>query len=512
MSDFSYNLGGIREAIFAQMGWAPNTDPVNKERLNLAINRAMWRLCQEMPSAFFEEVFEIRTEGDVVPTLSTDTLRVEDNGDQWVLRTELAVGSGVAWETGRRWAGKKLYVDSSSTSETQEIEIREVWTQAAPDQATYYYVSLKRPWHNSSDTGMTWRIHTESQLPADVVEVKGMWIHRDQTERSIAWIGKSHAEWATYAYRGTRHAVGQPVIAYHREFKTLQAPTFTPTVTTYAQPAVGQEWAGPEPEGKFEYLFTYVFGAQELFLVNPGPSSQTAAAPITQRHEAYLESGASPISAQIEPTTNGSAASEIVVGLPNMAFMLGFDDNSVARYRRTGIRKRIYRRRLSDTGFTGVSTTATIESPNTFYLLAEVDAHETSFVDDGTLTPDYHTPFRHIGGFQAIEFYPVPENDDYSLRVRAVRRPRELTDDQDVPPCHLDAVNCVIYAAAAIYYEQQSNPSGAAKAHAQYEELLQTLRRRYTDGRPASRPRRRKVARVRKPVRFLRTDDPTRTL
>jgi hypothetical protein len=477
------NLRGLRDLILAQADYSPSKDTVFKGRVDDMINRALWQLAEDAPGIFVEETVEVRAEGDITPASATDYFRAEDSGDRWVLRKTRVVGSALsrALETGVRLAGKKIYLyDDASCAEWQERTIREVWQDTAPDQNTYIYISIVEPWLNATDTEIEWRIFTPFLMPADVIDVRSVYLNRSSTglDTPLVWIGENEAERRGLRTRSGLTASGSPAIAFAGEWHRLRAPTFEPQVSVLAQPNPSQDWDGPEPEGQFEYMFTYVFGKQEEFLFKPGPSSQDALAPVGQRFNAYKESGPSPVSDPIDPGDAGaSPGSAVTVTLPNVAHMLGFDDNTTKRYRKTGIKKRIYRRRISDDG-------GTLETPDTFFPIAEVDDYVTSWTDDGTLTPDYMAPFRHINGYREIHIDPRPEDENLSLFLRAARRPRELTDDYDSLPVAPDAINVVLYLALSYLYEAAGNPSQSALTAGKYQDHLTKALRRHSDIRP----------------------------
>ena len=136
-------------------------------------------------------------------------------------------------------------------------------------------------------------------------------------------------------------------------------------------------------------------------------------------------------------------------------------------------------------------------------MLAEVDGHVITFLDDGSITPDYGVPLQPVHGYQTVRMWPTPDKN-YTLEVRCVRRPKALTDAQDYPLIHEDAMDCLITRAIAYLYESQGNAAMAQFALAQYQESLFALGKRYGDLRSKSRPRRRRPARVRRNINLRR--------
>jgi hypothetical protein len=218
-----------------------------------------------------------------------------------------------------------------------KYKIREVWTEG-----NYYRISLNRPWKNNTDTGIDWFVEThEFNIPQDAIEVRSLTLQRESLMYPLSILGQESAEWSSVANSGRLVSKGLPRWAFRREHKSLRAPTFDPVATTT------QTWTGPEPTGKFEYRFTYIWGKQEIWFHNPGPLSQDSQTASESRYQPYLESPPSTRTAQIDNTTDlgGATYNAVNITLPNIDFMLGFDDNPTlgvvtARYRHAGIKKK----------------------------------------------------------------------------------------------------------------------------------------------------------------------------
>lgn len=477
-----YNLAGIRDAIFAQTDWAPATSNEAVTRVNEFINRAYYRLALDAPYLFFVDKFTMATEPDVNMAGDTDTISVSA-GDAWAMQTDLLVGApgSTTWNSNRAWDGRVIAIENPDTLDWHEFRIREVV------QGERYIITLDRPWRNGSDTGLKWRVQTsEFTLPHDVIEVKAITLRRDQLDYPLQVIGESRAEYASLDNTNRLLQSGVPRWAFRREHQHLRSPTLKPAVGTSA--ATVWETSGG-PVGTFQYLYTYVWGKHEVWFHGQGPLQHDTLVANSTRYLPYWESGPSPESDVVD---NRVAGLHITVALPNIDRMLGFDDGSTARYRKAGLKKRIYRRRLTATG-------DSIESPDRFYLLAEVDGHETSFTDTGEYIPDLGTPFRPIHGYQTMKMYPVPDTR-YEAVIRAVRRPLELADDQDVPLIHADGVDALVSRALAYLYESQGLDTKKAGAMRDYEQALFVLAKRYGDMRPKNRSRGRRIASVREDV------------
>lgn len=494
----AYNLKGIRDAVFSQADWAPKQSSVAVTRLNEYINRAYNQVAQDAPFLFFEDEVRWAVHEDQIPTLSTDTLSVAATGDAWVLETNLPTtnASALRWEADRSWAGRTLMltVPNTTPKQIEPIRIREVWTDTTDPLNPKIRVALETPWHNITDTDIEFRVVSdEFTFPDDLIELKNASLFADSNTypRPLQVVGQAPAEYGTFPHNTDFQSSGPPRILYRREYQTLRGPTQPPKTLI-----LDDAWVGPEPEGAFEYLFTYVWGQQEVWSHTPGPETQTATTGTADRYEPYWESSPSDFSTEI---TNQGLAKAIAVDMPNIDFTLGFGDAGSARYARSGLRKRIYRRRK-------VSADASIEAPNTFFLLDEVDGVTTRYTDDGSVTPDYRRPLREVHGYQTFRLHPRPGRR-YKLVMRMIRKPLPLTDDSDTPVLTSDGIEVLILRTMMYLYEAQGNASMADRTERQYTLAMARLRKRYGDLRPNNQPRRRPLARNHR--RFIRSRDLT---
>lgn len=492
-----FNLKGLRQAIFDQADWAPSSSAEAVKRVNEFIDRAYMRLAQDAPYLFFEQEIRMGVHPDQAPTLDTDLLQIADVGgptaDAWTLETELPVDGStdaLVWEADRKWDARSLLLSipnpKDGNAEHHLIKIREVY-EITVGGVTKVRITLETPWRNNVDTGIEYRVVSdEFTLPADLIQINNLSAMEENTSYPypLAIIGQTQAEFATFPNNHSLQTAGPPRVAYRREYQApLEAPTEAPPATVTEATA----WVGPEPTGSFEYLITYVWGKQEIWSHNEGPTTQGAFVPDLDRFEPYYESGPSPVTAtQVVPV---AATTSVLLVLPNITFMLGFDDVLTARYRKAGIKKRIYRRRVS-------SNDNTIESPNKYFLLDEVDGHITTYTDNGTITPDYKRPFRSVHGYETFRLYPRPEKR-YSVILRAIVRPVTMYDDTDMPLISRDGIDLLLLKAMTYLYEASGNPSMARYAKEEYGEVLSTVAKRKGDMRPSNRLRRRRTARVR---------------
>jgi hypothetical protein len=494
-----YNLSGTLDAAFSRMDWAPSQADVAKRRGKEFVSNAVLQLALEAPSLFDEDEVRIAVEEDGIPTLDSDTLEVS-GGDAWVLQTALAIGTtdALVWNTDGEWDARGLLikVPDSDPAEWHLFRIREVWsasTSGTGGTVVRYLVSLDRPLPlTASTTDIEYKVvRNEFVLPDDVIEVRSMALLESSTSYPypLEVLGQEAAEYATFPNNSDSRSEGTPRAVYRRQRQALAGPSLVPGVET-----VDINWLGPEPVGTFEYAFTYRWGRQEEWTHSPGPVTMDATAANLNRQEPYWESPPSPVSAQTSPTTSNN----VMVYLPNVDHMLGFDEALTRRYRRAGIKKRIYRRRVSAANVAatlpGTLAYPQVESPDRFYLLTEVDGHVTQYQDNGSDLPDIRRPLRTVHSYQTFRLYPSPEQR-YELIIRCVKRPEPLVADTDAPKVTPDAVEAIILRTMAYLYEMQGNAAMSARKLQEYERSVSYLLKRYGDLRPAGRPRRRAVAR-----------------
>tara|TARA_Y100001963_G_scaffold155592_1_gene247199 strand:+ start:1124 stop:2770 length:1647 start_codon:yes stop_codon:yes gene_type:complete len=529
------NLGEMRAAMFAQADWGPKTSTEAKNRANEFINRAYNLLALEAPFLFFEDELHIATQKDEVPTLSTDLVNVE-NSDPWVLSAALAPGTtdALVWPTDRSWDGRWIELkDSNGTYHRHQI--RTVWTEPAGGGASAEYrMTLFTPYNGVMNaavptTSMTYRIYTPHySLPADVISVNSMRLYQENEGWPLDIMGQMEAEEKRIADANRNVSAGRPRVAYRRKHWAMPAPAEDPEQLTLEaeQNVTTFNWLGPEPAGTFQYVYTYCWGRRDdqHWRHNPGLDKSTIATTLAwcnpssgtklalyntddtlytglsnlgdrARYSPLWESAPSPASEVITAKTNGLG---IYLKFPDLEKMQGFGYSTQAqRYRRSGWRIRIYRKRLTSTaesGFTGFGD-RDVEDSSAYYLMMEVPGWCTEIIDNGAITPDYGTRLKTVHGYQNIALYPRPDAR-YELDVRCVRRPAPLVHDQDAPKVHPEAVELVLQRALTFLYEAQGNKGMSGIAFSRYERDLQTLSKRYGDLRTSARANYRKVARA----------------
>jgi hypothetical protein len=526
------NLGEMRSAIFAQADWGPRTSTEAQNRANEFINRAYNLLSLEAPFLFFEDELHFATQKDEVPTLSTDLVNVE-NSDPWVLSAALAPGTASAldWPEDRSWDGR--WIELKDTAGTyHRHQIRTVWKQGTgPGE---YRMTLYTPYNGIMNaavatTSMTYRVYTPHYaLPADVITVNSMRLFQENEGWPLDIMGQMEAEQSRIADANRNVSSGRPRVAYRRKHWSMPAPTEEPEQLTIPDSDTNTifEWKGPEPAGTFQYVYTYCWGRRDdqHWRHNPGLDKSTIGSTLAwcnpsasgelalyntddtlytelsnlgdrARYSPLWESAPSPASEVIETKTDGLG---IYLKFPDLEQMQGFGYSGQAqRYRRSGWRIRIYRKRLSSTtgsGFSGFGAME-VEDSSAYHLMMEVPGWCSEIIDNGAITPDYGTRLKTVHGYQNVALYPRP-NERYEIDVRCVRRPDPLVNDQDAPKIHPEAVELVLQRALTFLYEAQGNKGMSATSLARYDRNLQTLSKRYGDLRVPSKAMYRRVARA----------------
>jgi len=484
------NLGEIRTAMFSQADWAPKQSQDAIDRANRFINRAYSQIAQEAPFLFFESRLGFATQADDTP--DTDAIRDLNPAsaadtisrvplDAWVLQRDLPTTTGglTPWDTTGTSRGRMLLVTDPNGVQHRR-RIRDIWTDT-----NVQYITLYRPWNNLTDTLMDWRIYTEDYyLPDDVQEVTSLKLFENNQAWPLEILGQLEAENLSFADTPSQIAQGTPRAAFRRPHKQIESPTSAPVATLIA--GAPGAWVGPEPAGQFEYCFTYAWGYRDGDFRDFGPEGPYSAAQAgPSRREPLWESSPSPVVSIT--TTHADTGAAIGLATPDIDYMQGFGRTGDRRHHHSGWRKRIYRRRVTvlaaGYGGGGMATLPGAleqETPDAFYLIADVDGFLTTLVDNGAILPDYHRRLREVNGYQALRMYPRP-NRRYEVDIRCIRRPPALKDDSDAPLVHPDAMSLVLYRAIAALYEAQGNIDLADRALIRYKDLLFTLTKRYGD-------------------------------
>ena len=491
------NKGEIRTRVLEQVDWNPNQSTEFKAKVDRFINRAYQLLSLEAPFLFFEDEIKLVTAPDASQKSGTSTDRLAVNSaDPYVLERTYATSTAsdhTTWATDGTWGGRMVEIEKSDGTVIRR-RIREVWTTTvSTDTIDRFTVNL--PWDNVTDADMKYRIFTsEYYLPADVIDIRSAHLFSN-THYPLQVTTQYDMERYEYLdYRGNE--TGRPCRIFRGKHFQIDAPTIAPTASLDGTHAVG--WLGPDPAGKFDYCYTYVWGKRDSEVKNSNNLS-----------EPLWESAPSPVSGAVEyPGINPWTV--IKLEMPNVDHILDYyrEYNSsggtvldATRKGRSGLRKRIYVRRYSASPVAGMGYTPNIESSEVFHLLAEVNGSTQVYEHDGSEIPAYTHRLKTTHGYRSVRFWPMPD-DRYEVDVRTLRRPAPLVNDQDTPRLHVEAIDALIERILVMLYEAQGNPEMAGVARSSYENLMTTISKRYGNMQRL-RPRK-KAARVRGPMRESR--------
>ena len=275
----------------------------------------------------------------------------------------------------------------------------------------------------------------------------------------------------------------------------------------------------------------------------PGSSVYPNAVASNRFREPLWESAPSPVSSKVEVKLSGEtsgATLAVTLQVPNITFMLGMlgggsywrsavgaaDDFSQAFGDHSGVRVRIYRRRwtqdwtgynlLNNNTFKGAHYTSLvgganvptghIEVSDAYYLLGEMQVTHSNrgiFIDDGQVTPDYNRRLRDVHGYQSMGLYPVPSKR-FEFKIRCLRRPPKLVDDQDAPLVHAEACNLLVDLAASYWYEAQGAMGSSNRMRERYDRALFDLKKRYGNLQSQANPHLKRLSRARAGFRRTR--------
>lgn len=513
------NLQDIRNAIFSQADWAPTQSPDAITRVDLFINRALFQMAQEAPFLFFEETLKIVTIPDKTPDtaaiIAANPVGLPDNlsvvtTDPWVLERNRTGGTAglIDWDETGRWNSRMIEL-TDAQDQVHRHRIRDIWTSVVgigPGGVKNQRLSLYRPWHNVTATTLQYRIYNEAYyLPDDVIEVNSLRLFEAGQNWPLEIIGQFEAEKLSLADTPSQVASGVPRVAYRRGHFQIETPTKAPRLVFNDDDLPVGGWMGPDPAGEFDYVFTYTWGYRDAELQDFGPEQSMLVQPNDARLEPRFESAPSP-SAKATLTGIGLG---IQIHTPSIDYMQGFGKDGLPgpadpRFQHGGWRKRIYRRRNTVVAASPVLHRATAgeeerESINEYLLLFDIPGYQTLVNDQGLVLADYHRRLRDVHGYEALMLYPRPDRR-YEIDVRCIRRPKRLADNSDVPPIHVDAMECLLHRALAFLYESQGNPPLADRALGNYQTDLFTLTKRYSDLRYPAAVLRKRPARAQRVI------------
>jgi len=323
-----------RDRLLTIRAWNADSTKNFASELDDVLNLALQRIASDVPAAIVPDMDYVAVSQDY--TEKDFGRGVSTTSDAYVLSFG-SIGTTNPVTDGT-WDGIYHIEFQDDKLQWHRRQCREFWVQIGGEYNNKYLVSLDRPIQSGiTVTNQDFRLQQlEFFFSDDVMELVDGGIH-DQNVSQIICLPQSFASYMQHDnIRG--NILGRPEYCTRGRHFQLDAPVKAITVA-----ASQNNWVGPEPIGTFEYVFTYCWGKRDLEFGSKGG----AAIP-------QWESAPSPISSAATVTTTAN-----VLTLPEIDWQLNFGDSTTLRYSRSGIYKRIYRRR-SVTG--GSPSHTTIEA------------------------------------------------------------------------------------------------------------------------------------------------------
>lgn len=434
----------------------PAADRTFSNKLINWVNRAQQWVAAECPEAVVPEEIRWTLPGTYSSGAGAAVNSyISTTADPFVLEFTSSAGSTWTPETNGVWNGLMWLEITLPGGTLWRGQCREFWTELAVN-VTHRYVTVDRP--------VTFpMVDLQYRLAANY-----LWFRDDVQRVDIGQrFGSNgnplvmsaidsaivHDQWSNQNSRQW----GYPGTLRREQQYQQPAPNLAPTVTLNT--AEQAAW-GPEPWGTFEYCFTYIWGYREEERKTPSGSFYP-----------LFESAPSPVSDQVIVV---SALNTVTVGLPDIAWELNYGDVATTRYGKSGWKKRIYRRRATTTG----GTHASIEHPNVFQFLVDVEDTATSYLDNGSVIPDYTLRIPEIGGYFAWSMWPLPNTEqgmEYQLRV--YRRPGDLLNDYDAPRIAPQCTEAITYKLVSLIANHDKQPDLAVMWEKRAEGVISEYRK-----------------------------------
>jgi hypothetical protein len=398
------NRGELQARVCRMLSYAPDKrDKVAIAAINDAINIALQEFAAELPVALLpgEHTVEVRKEYK-----SSSTLTLSSTADPWVLATPSGTTTADL-PLDNTYDGQELEVGDGDT--LQRFQVRAIWYAS-----TIIYVALDRPC-GITYTNAPFRLRQVTiPFPEDITHILDGYRYRYGGGPIVVHTAYDER----VANPPTVYRVAARVSALHRgQHFQVPAPTRAPQATLMDDPDV---WVGLEPPGTFVYSYTVGYGWRSGDDATPNGFPQV-----------LWESSPSPDGQEVEVPSSGSSA--VKLELPNIAWPVNFDP-AVASLRtgKSGLFKLVYRARKTVTGSASTYRTK-IEAPDVPQLIAIVADKTTTWVDNGSVTPDPARRRPRSGGY--YRYHPnVPSIEDDRFTFRVLRTPAPLLTDQDAVP------------------------------------------------------------------------------
>lgn len=451
------NRAEWRARILNQRSWnAADADASFEAQVNRVLDESLKRVAFDVPAAFVPDEERVLLVPDVTQTTHSRTLAVTTDTKVMSLGS---TASGGAITVDGTWDGL-MHLEAQSPDGTwHRRQVREFWEETAGVYAGQYLFSIDRPWRNATDSGMSFRLHQpEFFLRDDTISVEDARVW-DSTRTRLSVMPEKFARMVDDEdFRG--ETKGRPEYVFRSRHFQLDAPNRAPTAALDAS-EIAVPWLGPEPVGAFTYLITYVWGKKSMA---PGGVP-----------DPLWESSPSPASSVV---TLANTARAVVLTLPEIDWQVDFNVAGSVRASRSGLRKRIYRARSTVAGSAPLKVT--IEYPNVYQFLAEVDGATTTYTDNGTVVPDYYRRLPESHGYYAWKVSPH-QDAAYEIDVRVLRKPRSLGNDYDAPRVHPAAEPMLIEVALHYLCRIDRAPEESNLHLKNYERLAEQFRAQFAN-------------------------------
>lgn len=435
----------LRQQIKDLLAWdVQDSDQVAQEALDRSVTHGYDTLVAEAAEAFYGTVLRQRIPGSAqVPAGAT----VATTADPYVLTFG---GTAFTPSIDRTWDGTMwIEVTASSGGRVLRFQCRSFWSTVTAG-VTSYHVSLDRQWPLGAASGMAFALIAQYVwLPRSVLRLVAA-MRYGSTGGPLTIRPNMQAVLLGEVRNLVSNTGGFPTEIRRERTYQQPAPNIAPEVDV-----VDGVWTDAEPVGSFKYLFTYCWGYRDKLDNTPGGT------PVP-----LYESSPSPISAEaIVP----DMTKVVELKLPNIEWELGFDKAGTLRRGHSGVYKRIYRARITAT----TGTNASIESPEVYQYIADVDGSDTSWTDNGTAIPDYTLRLPDIGGYDGWTLWPTP-SEDTELDLNVIVRPPKLENDYDAVVIKPEYNHCLALLAAA--WHAGGRDGDGAKAGELRETALRLIR------------------------------------
>lgn len=402
------NRGEIIQSAKDILNWNV-TDTVFTALLRRFVDNAYKRTATECPAALVPDEVRARLPGTYTSGSGTAvTSYISTTADAFVLAFTQSGSSSFEPVTDGSWDGQYWLEITQANGEVFRCQCREFWSSGVNRR-----VSIDRPWTGAAFTDLRYRLY-----------VPYLWMRDDYEEVVIGQRYGSNGSPLTTTnintaiYNGEWSNQNDKQWGYPSELRREQhyqhpAPNIAPSVVVNT--LLINVW-GPEPYGEFEYCFTYIWGYRD-------PSRKSPSGNFIP----LFESSPSPVSAA---AVVSGLTYTVTLTLPEVAWQLNYGDSGTIRYGKSGWRLRLYRRRVTTAG----GLHATIEHPDVFQFLADVEDTAATYVDNGAVVPDYTIRLNDIHGYYAWSMWPLVAGEEWTeYQLRCQRRPEPLLNDSDSP-------------------------------------------------------------------------------